>query len=152
MKKIISCKLNKGHYKAQACIVWCFDDRFSKALDSFAKSCHFDNFDLVKVAGGAKVLAIPGDSSEKDFILRQIKTSISLHKTDIVVIMTHSDCGAYGGLKSFGNNEETEKRFHEEELRSALAFLRAALLSDESIPKNVSVEAIFVDFENIFRI
>lgn len=56
----------------------------------------------IRVAGGAKCLATPDPESERDFVLEQIPKSIRLHGTDRVVLMVHSDCGAYGGLAAFG--------------------------------------------------
>lgn len=145
MKKITSCHCSEHHYKASACIVWCFDDRFTKSLEKIIRCYKIKNYDLVKVAGGAKSLAIPGNSSDKDFILKQIQTSIKLHNAQKIILMTHSDCGAYGGLKAFGNDPDKETEFHKKELENAKKFL------EENISQNLKIETIFVDFKSIFR-
>lgn len=44
MQKIINFQTNKEHYHAEACIVWCFDDRFTPVLNEFIKSNGFDYF------------------------------------------------------------------------------------------------------------
>ena len=59
MKNILPFRSPKEHYVADACVVWCFDNRFSVLLQAFTKGVK--NIDLVKVAGGAKALA--GDPS-----------------------------------------------------------------------------------------
>ena len=48
-----------------------------------------------------------------------------LHGTNRVMLMVHTDCGAYGGLQAFGGNEEREAANHESELRSAAEFLKS---------------------------
>jgi carbonic anhydrase len=44
---------------------------------------------------------VPGISQARgrsEFVLEQIRKSIRLHGTRRVILMVHSDCGAYGGL------------------------------------------------------
>ena len=119
MEKIVPYNSQREHYTADACVVWCFDHRFSDLLGKFSKK--FKNFDLVKIAGGAKALA--GDASpDRDFVLNQIKTSIRLHGVKRVVLMLHRDCGAYGGSKSFADLD-TEKERQIGQLVSAKNFL-----------------------------
>ena len=127
------------HYVADACVVWCFDDRFSGLLGKLAKG--FKNFDLVKIAGGAKALA--GDASpERDFVLSQIKTSVRLHGTKRIVLMLHRDCGAYGGSKSF-ENADGEVTSHAERLVAAKKFL------NNEVP-GVPVDIYFADFDGLY--
>ena len=63
--------------------------------------------------GGAKCLATPEQESEREFVVEQIRKSMRLHGTDRVVLMVHSDCGAYGGLARFRGDEEAEARYHQ---------------------------------------
>ncbi len=146
MKKLVCCNCSENHYNAQACVVWCFDDRFSGALKNFTDFCEFKNFDLVKVAGGAKSLSSPKEPEGRNFVLDQIKTSIKLHHTPNVILMTHSDCGAYGGLKNFSNNKEKEKKAHEKELQKAKKFLK------NNLPSKIKIMAVFVDFDQIYKV
>jgi carbonic anhydrase len=95
------------------------------------------------VAGGAKCLATPDQESEREFVLEQIRKSIRLHGTDRVVLMVHSDCGAYGGLAAFGGDTQAEARHHADELLRAAAFLR------QTLPE-VSVTSYYVDFEGVW--
>ena len=136
MKKIISHDTPKEHYGADACVVWCFDDRFSGLLDVFAED--LDNFDLVKVAGGAKALA-GGPSSDRDFVLGQIRASVRLYGTKKIVLMFHRDCGAYGGSKQF-TDPSAELTFFADQLTAAKDFLKEEV-------RDVPIETYFADFD-----
>jgi len=140
---IVQFESPKGHYAADACVVWCFDDRFYKLLKAFGKHENFQNIDLVKVAGGAKGLA-GGESADRDFLLAQIKASIKLHGTKRVILMVHRDCGGYGGSKNFAN-DEAEKAHHEDQLKRATAFVAGEL-------PGIHVDAYFADFDGLYKI
>ena len=124
--------------------MWCFDDRFYKLLKAFGKQEGFRNIDLVKIAGGAKALA--GDaSSDRDFVLGQIKASGRLHGTKRVVLMLHRDCGGYGGSKSFAN-ADTEKAELMKQLHQAQDFVKREMSGVESLV----VDAVFADFDGLY--
>ena len=126
--------------------MWCFDDRFTKTRQKFFKRLGLKRVDRVIIAGGMKALAAKGASPERDFALKQIATSIRLHHTKRVILMTHSDCGAYGGLATFHNEPEQELATHARDQRQAISAVKKA------IPRGVRVESIFVDFEGVWRI
>jgi carbonic anhydrase len=133
----------KEHYTANACVVWCFDDRFYKLLKAFGKQEGFGHIDLVKDAGGAKALA--GDASpERDFLLGQIVTSVRLHGTKRVVLMLHRDCGAFGGSKNFAD-AAAEKEELADQLRRAQDFIKKEL-------PDLSVDIYFADFDGLYKI
>lgn len=117
--------LDPSHYTADAVIVWCFDNPFWQVFLEFIKNQKLAHFDPVFIAGGAKSLAAPEKPEDKDFVLRQIEKSIVLHKAAKIILMTHSDCGAFGGLQGFGNNKEAEFARHEEVLGEAKKQLAA---------------------------
>ena len=98
MKKVISFKSDKKHYNADACIVWCFDNRFGDLLSKFKKKFGLRYTDDVEVAGGAMNLVGYGSGENKEFVLDQVEKSIELHKTPLVILMAHDDCGAYKAL------------------------------------------------------
>jgi len=115
MNTIFSFQSNKTHYTADACIVWCFDDRFSKLLDEYIKD-----------------LASPENEPARAYLLDQIAKSIKLHHTKEIILMAHSECGAYGG--------STDVDFYTNELQRAR----------ESVQKqfpDITVECIYADFE-----
>jgi len=112
-------QLSQEHYTADAVIIWCFDNRFWPAFLEFLKEKNLNHFDPIFIAGGAKSLAAPEKPEDKDFVLRQSEKSIALHKAAKIILMTHSDCGAFGGLQGFGNNKEAEFNQHKEVMADA---------------------------------
>lgn len=146
MQKILDFESSREHYTADACVVWCFDARFTKALQSFAQARNYKHYDLVRIAGGAKSLASPDNESERIFVLKQIEISLKLHRAEKIVLMSHSDCGAYGGIKSFENDTDREKETHIQELTTAKEFL------EQNLSASVPVELIFVDFDSIWEV
>lgn len=134
---------SKKHYIASACIVWCFDNRFTKSLQDFIKSRGFLHYDLVEIAGGAKSLSSPSSDEEREFVLKQIQTSIKLHQASRIILANHVDCGAYGGSKAFNNDFQEERQAHKRELEAARRFL------GDNLPPECKIETIFVDFEKI---
>ncbi|MBI4837096.1 MAG: hypothetical protein HY813_01665 [Candidatus Portnoybacteria bacterium] len=131
-----------GHYTADACIVWCFDDRFSGLLNEFVKTKGYQNCDLIKIAGGAKTLASPKLEDERLFLLKQIRTSINLHGTKHVILMCHEDCGAYGGKQAFAGDEEEFNQLCGD-LKEASHILK------NNLPEDVKIETVFADFGGI---
>jgi len=141
MKKIFSFDSPREHYKADACIVWCFDGRFSGLLNAF--SAQFKNFDLIKVAGGAKALS-GGALPCRDFVLEQIETSIRLHHAKQIILMRHLDCGADGGSESFPSLEK-EMEYMTNELADAKKFVA------DKIP-DVPIKTCFADFNGLYDV
>jgi|SRR3989338_4324330 len=138
MERVLKKKSEAGHYKADACIVWCFDDRFSPLLESFMREKQFSHIDLIKIAGGgAKDLASPADASAREYLLGQVANSIKLHHTPLVILMAHSECGAYDG--------SIDENFYIAELK------KAANVIKEKFPE-ISVESYFADFEGILLV
>lgn len=144
MKKVFHFDTPNDPYTADAAVVMCFDLRFNLAFHKFLKKIGAPNYDLIKVAGGAKCLASPENNAEREFVLEQVRKSIRLHQTKRIVLMVHSDCGAYGGSAAF-NSPAAEAEHHEDELRRAAAVLREAI-------SGVTMEAYFVDFEGVWAV
>jgi len=146
MEPFVKFESQKEHYAADACVVWCFDDRFYKLLKAFGKQEGFSHIDLVKIAGGAKALATgaEGASPDRDFVLNQIKTSARLHGTKRVVLMLHRDCGAYGGSKSFAD-ADVEKAELVTQLHQAQDLVKKELADVDGLV----VEAVFADFDGL---
>jgi hypothetical protein len=78
-------------------------------------------------------------------VLEQLRKSMRLHGTRRVILMLHSDCGAYGGLAAFEHNAERERANHRAELQ------RAAENLSHAIP-GIKVDQYFVDFEGFWAI
>src|SRR5271165_2053749 len=144
MKKVFHFDAPREKYHCDAAILWCFDNRFELGFRKFLKRIGVVNSDPIKVAGGAKCLASPEREADREFVLDQIRKSMRLHGTTRVILMVHSDCGAYGGLAGFAGDAEAEAKHHEAELRRAEANLRQAI-------PGVEVKGYFVDFEGIWE-
>ena len=145
MKKVFHFDAPREKYQCDAAIVWCFDNRFDLGFRKFLKRVGVVNSDPIKIAGGAKCLATPEHEGERAFVIEQIRISVRLHGTRRVILMLHSDCGAYGGLDGgFGGDSRAEASHHHAELRLAAENVRKA------IPE-LEVSAYFVDFEGVWE-
>lgn len=138
MKQLFRLKVLQDHYRAEACLVWCFDQRFSRSLRKLLQIRRWSKYDLVMVAGGAKSLISRSDESERRFVLDQVTKSLKLHHAKRIVLMLHQDCGAYGGSSAFPAGEELHRLEND--------LLKAKALIGRSFPKIV-VEGLLVDFE-----
>lgn len=105
------------HYKAL--ILKCMDPRLAKAVNGYLEEQGLlGDCDIVSVAGAVKGLISPQYPSDKDYLLRQIGFGVTLHSIEEVVLLNHTDCGAYGGSGKF-NCLEDEFDFHKKELETA---------------------------------
>ena len=145
MKKVFHFDSQTDVYRADACVVSCFDARFELVTRKFLKKRGVWWADPLKIAGGAKVFASPADESERTFALAQVRTSMRLHATSRVMLMVHSDCGAYGGLQAFNGNEEREAANHESELRVAAEFLKNNI-------SEIEVECYYLKFTGVWTL
>jgi len=132
------------NYRADAALVWCFDDRFTLAVTKFLKRSGVARADSIRVAGGPKALASMDDDPGRAFVLEQLRLSRKLHATERVILIAHSDCLAWGGLARFQGDVRAESEHHQ----AALA--RAAGVVRSKIPE-MSVECLFVDFEGVWE-
>jgi carbonic anhydrase len=132
-----------GNYRAGACVISCFDARFELVTRKFVKRRGVVLADHVRVAGGARALA----SQEGDgaFLIGQVQLSMRLHHTDRVILVAHSDCGAYGGLEAFGGDADREQAAHRADLARAAEALRAAV-------PGIAVECWFADFSGVWEV
>jgi carbonic anhydrase len=145
MRKVFHFDSPREKYHCDAAIIWCFDNRFELAFRKFLKRIGVVNSDPIKIAGGAKCLASPDQETDRQFVLEQIRKSIRLHGTNRVVLMVHSDCGAYGGLADgFGGDTRAEAEHHRRELLCAASNLEASM-------PGIAVDAYFVDFEGVWK-
>jgi hypothetical protein len=141
MKKVFHFDAPREKYHCDAAILWCFDNRFELGFRKFLKRIGVVYSDPIKIAGGAKCIASPEHESDREFVLEQIRKSMRLHGTRRVILMVHSDCGAYGGLAGgFGGDAVAEAEHHKRELERAGANLRAAI-------PGIEVQGYFVDFD-----
>jgi len=144
MKKVFHFDAPREKYHCDAAILWCFDNRFELGFRKFLKRIGVVHSDPIKIAGGAKCMASPEHESDREFVLEQIRKSMRLHGTKRVILMLHSDCGAYGGLAdAFHGDAQAEAAHHKQELQQAAANLSAAI-------PGIEIQGYFVDFEGIW--
>jgi hypothetical protein len=143
MQKLFHFDAPREKYQCDAAVVWCFDNRFETGFRKFLKRIGVFHSDPIKIAGGAKSLASPEHENDREFLLQQLRKSIALHGAKRIVLMLHSDCGAYGGLARFGGDLVKERENHSADMRVAKANL------EQAIP-GIPVEGYFVDFEGVW--
>ena len=145
MRKVLHFSSPADKYVCDAAVVWCYDNRFETVFRKLLKRIGVFHSDPIRIAGGARCLGSSGQESERRFVLEQIKRSMNLHSTRTVVLMLHSDCGAYGGLAAFQHDAGKEARNHSADLQQATAFLKSAI-------PGLTVRAYFVDFEGVWEV
>ena len=146
LKRVFHCNSSTEKYHCDAVVVACFDHRFDRVLRKFLRRIRVLNPDPIVVAGGAKSLASPEHETDRTFLVAQVEKSIRLHGTDRVILLLHSDCGAYGGLHQlFNGDKAAEVVHHRDELRLAHATLTQAF-------PQVSIECYFLDFAGVWQL
>ena len=145
MNKLYHFDSEAGLYRSDAAVVWCFDARFTLAVEKFLKRRAIARADSIRVAGGAKSLASPREESERGFIVDQLRLSRKLHGAERVILFAHADCGAYGGLAAFNGDPVVEAENHRRELARASDWVRRAV-------PDMPVECFFVDFSGVWEV
>ena len=109
--------------QCRACLVFCMDFRLHNQLRDFLASENLDRdgVDIVRVAGASRCLARPGDPSEREFMLRQLRIAAVRHGIREIYLINHEDCGAYGPDNITDSDEEL--MVHSRDLRAARAML-----------------------------
>jgi carbonic anhydrase len=144
MRKLLHFDSPSGEYRADACVVSCFDARFDAAVRKFLKRRGILMADHIKIAGAAKWLASPEHEDDRDFVLRQIRTSKRRHGAERLILLIHSDCGAYGGLAAFQHDAAREAQCLAAELGKASEFVRAN-------EPALATEAYYLNFEGVWQ-
>lgn len=138
----------EDHYTAWACVFCCFEDRIWKLRNEFfrwlAKRFGMEHLDPITIAGGPMALA-EDDPMRKEFALNEISISRQAHNTNRVILIFHTDCGAYKLIGRSFNSCEEEYRHHE------AASLRAEATVKERFP-DMEVERYIADFHGIHRV
>jgi hypothetical protein len=145
MQKVFHFDSQGGLYQADAAVVYCFDSRFTMAVNKFLKRRELIQIDIIRIAGGPKALASPPAESDRAFALDQLRLSRKLHATGRVILISHSDCAACGGLVLFNGDREAEAEYHRAELDRAAACVRS------NIPE-LAIECFFLDFTGVWQV
>jgi len=90
-------------HTCKALVLHCIDFRLQKAVKKYLEDQGLlGDCDIVSIAGGVKDL---------DYAMKQIEIGQRLHNISEVILMNHTDCGAYGGDDSRHEHDlETAKQ------------------------------------------
>lgn len=126
-------KFKLSDHTCDACVINCMDFRIYRdnTLHKFILDEMVDSYDLISVPGAGKAII---DESSRPLVINSIKISMELHNSDIVYLIHHRDCGAYGGSDAC-ESLESEFEMHKSELMKAEGILKAELGSSLNIRK-----------------
>jgi carbonic anhydrase len=109
----------RGVHSCEAVVLCCIDFRFwRETLEFVEKELRLKDFDFPSLPGAAKAI-----NEKSDLALGCVSVPCDLHHAKKIVIVNHSDCGAYGGSSKFNGDSEAEQKFHEEELQKARSII-----------------------------
>lgn len=83
-------------------VISCIDYRFAIANQEFINETLGlkDNYDHISIPGSISNLVNP---ETRELLFSKFALSVKLHLINRVVVISHKDCGAYGGSVSFGS-------------------------------------------------
>lgn len=110
-------------HKCKSIVFKCMDFRLTKETIRFLEENQLlGNCDIVSLAGSSKSLA-DGKDEIKNILLKQIKISKDLHCSTEVVLIHHSDCGAYKASYCFTSPNE-EKNMQIEDMNKVKSLIK----------------------------
>lgn len=105
-------------------ILHCMDFRLGSAIrDELDRRGILNDCDIVSIAGAGKCLVSDEPKSWHDCSLEMVDLSKKLHGIQKLIIMNHTDCGAYGGRGAF-ESAEAETSKHKEDLAKAAEVIK----------------------------
>lgn len=110
-------------HTCDALLLTCMDFRLHPQLAEMLRRDYNISFDQFTAAGAIKNSVSPEKKEDADFVLRQIEKSIKLHQIKKIILVNHTDCGAYGGSKAF-ESPTIELARHKEDLNKASKIVR----------------------------
>lgn len=103
--------------KMEWAVVRCMDGRINPHVnDSVLKYGIPVEHDLISLSGGCGELINPDSRPSTDLS----NVSLTLHGTERVLMIQHTDCGAYGGRAACGGTEEADRMFHLNEIQNSM--------------------------------
>lgn len=121
-------------HACKALILHCIDFRLGPAIKNYLEGQSLlGEVDIVSVAGAVKNLISPAVPTDSEFVLRQIEISKRLHSIAQIILINHTDCGAYGGRKAFGSEKEEQEK-HAQDMKKAKEMILTKFPSLEMEP------------------
>jgi len=109
-------------HMCQNLLIHCMDFRLQKDIKNWMEEKGIlGDTDLVSVAGAGKELL---SSEYRDFLLKQIRLSKELHQMKKVILMSHTDCGAYGGRAPFLGDLQKEEEKHLSDMNNMASMIK----------------------------
>ena len=97
-------------HHCKAILINCMDFRLVKETRRWMdENGYLNNCDVVSLAGASKEL-LDGGEEARNLVLKQIELAHNLHGASEVILVHHSDCGAYKNAYSFSSPEEERKQ------------------------------------------
>lgn len=115
-----------GHkHECHNLVIHCIDFRLQDDIWWWLKSQGVTgDSDIVSVAGAVKELVSPEIEEYRKYLSKQIRISRELHGMKRVILINHTDCGAYGGKKAFEGDTAGEEQKHLEDMKSAAIIIK----------------------------
>lgn len=97
-------------HSCSSIIFHCMDFRLINAIRRWMQEQKLiDNCDVISIAGASKII-VDGNEIQRNVFLDQIDISCRLHASKNVILLHHSDCGAYKNSYDFSSPEEEKKK------------------------------------------
>lgn len=108
----------------RAYIYCCFDPKvWPRVVEIFNAKFGDGNYFLDLDPGAMKNISSPKNDSDRNFVLYKIQVALNLHPFKKLILINHSNCGAYHLAGITFTSEEEEHNFHKTELEKAIKFL-----------------------------
>ena len=107
-----------------AMVITCMDWRLHPGLAHRLRARVEGPFDWVTVPGAARGLIADAGDSLRDVLLDALDTAVQLHGVGQVILVHHTDCGAYGGSATFPD-AASEQAQHRADMASAASVIEA---------------------------
>jgi len=119
-----------------AYVYTCVDPKvWPHVVDHYDKEFGKNSYFIGVEPGGAKHLIKPTSNEIRKFALEKILAAYKLHPFPKVIIVAHSNCGAYKLDNITFDNSEEDKDFHNGELEKAKRIINEALPEVEVITR-----------------
>ena len=134
MQKLFHFDCPQEVYRADACVISCFDFRFDAQLRKFLKRRGAAVYDHVKIPGSVKAVVAPDRESDRDLVVAMLRTSLRLHGPRRLMLFGHNDCGAY---------PDTPAEVVRADVVKAAAYFA-------SVEPTLQIESYFCDFDGVY--
>jgi hypothetical protein len=136
MKKLFHFDCPREHYRADACVITCYDFRFELQVRKFLRRQGVEVYDRVKIPGSVKAIAQPDRDSDRDFVAGMVRTSLRLHAARRLMLFAHDECGAYGGAPA----------------ETIVADAAKAAAYFANLEPGLQIDAYFCDFDGVYAL